>query len=93
MEVLFRRGAIRSPRRGHPDQSLTTADRAELSTTRIARLERRLAAAWSAEPHGGGEAMADYDLIVRNARIVTAEHQDEDDIAVKDGGIAAWAAT
>ena len=29
--------------------------------------------------------MADYDLIVRNAKIVTADRQSEGDIAVKDG--------
>jgi dihydropyrimidinase len=31
--------------------------------------------------------MADYDLIVRNARIVTAERQTEGDIAVRDGQV------
>ena len=31
--------------------------------------------------------MADYDLIVRNARIVTAERQTEGDIAVKGGQV------
>ena len=31
--------------------------------------------------------MVDYDLIVRNAKIVTAERQAEGDIAVKDGRI------
>ena len=31
--------------------------------------------------------MADYDLIVRNARIVTAERQTEGDIAVRDGHV------
>ena len=36
--------------------------------------------------------MADYDLIVRNAKIVTAERQSEGDIAVKDGKIAALGA-
>src|SRR5712671_8118792 len=36
--------------------------------------------------------MADYDLIVRNARIVTAERQSEGDIAVKDGKVAALGA-
>ena len=29
--------------------------------------------------------MADYDLIVRNAKIVTEDRQSEGDIAVKDG--------
>ena len=33
--------------------------------------------------------MADYDLIVRNARIVTEDRQTEGDIGVKDGKIAA----
>ena len=33
--------------------------------------------------------MADYDLIVRNAKIVTEDRQTEGDIAVKDGRIAA----
>src|SRR6201996_8346245 len=33
--------------------------------------------------------MADYDLIVRNARIVTEDRQTEGDIGVKDGRIAA----
>jgi dihydropyrimidinase len=33
--------------------------------------------------------MSDYDLIVRNARIVTEDRQAEGDIAVKDGRIAA----
>ena len=32
--------------------------------------------------------MPDYDLIVRNAKIVTAERQSEGDIAVKDGKVA-----
>ena len=36
--------------------------------------------------------MADYDLIVRNAKIVTAERQSEGDIAVKDGRVAALGA-
>ena len=36
--------------------------------------------------------MADYDLIVRNAKIVTAERQSEGDIAVKDGKVAALGA-
>ena len=36
--------------------------------------------------------MADYDLIVRDARIVTAERQSEGDIAVKDGAVAALGA-
>ena len=31
--------------------------------------------------------MAEYDLIVRNAKIVTAERQTEGDIAVKDGQV------
>jgi len=42
-EVLFRRGAIKSPRQRAPGSSLTAADRAELEAM-IARLERRLAA-------------------------------------------------
>lgn len=33
--------------------------------------------------------MADYDLVIRNARIVTAESQSEGDIAVKDGIVTA----
>src|SRR5262249_31855049 len=33
-----------------------------------------------------------FDLIVRNARIVTAERQSEGDIAVKDGRVAALGA-
>ena len=33
--------------------------------------------------------MSDYDLIVRNARIVTEDRQIEGDIAVKNGFIAA----
>src|SRR5438874_5153953 len=33
--------------------------------------------------------MADYDLIVRNAKIVTEDRQTEGDVAVKDGRIAA----
>ena len=36
--------------------------------------------------------MADYDLIVRNVKIVTAERQSEGDIAVKDGKVAALGA-
>jgi dihydropyrimidinase len=36
--------------------------------------------------------MPDYDLIVRNAKIVTAERQSEGDIAVKDGKVAALGA-
>ncbi|MBN9536204.1 MAG: dihydropyrimidinase, partial [Alphaproteobacteria bacterium] len=31
--------------------------------------------------------MTDFDLIVRNARIVTAERQTEGDIAVRDGQV------
>lgn len=42
-EVLFKRGAIKSPRQRAPGSSLTAADRAELEGM-IARLERRLAA-------------------------------------------------
>jgi 4-hydroxy-tetrahydrodipicolinate synthase len=42
-EVLFRRGAIKSPRQRAPGSSLTASDRAELSAL-IQRLERRLAA-------------------------------------------------
>jgi 4-hydroxy-tetrahydrodipicolinate synthase len=41
-EVLFRRGAIRSPRQRLPGSSLTAHDRAELDSL-ISRLERRLA--------------------------------------------------
>jgi 4-hydroxy-tetrahydrodipicolinate synthase len=43
-EVLFRRGAIRSPKQRAPGSSLTATDRAELDNL-TARLERRLAAA------------------------------------------------
>ncbi len=43
-EVLFRRGAIKSPRQRAPGSSLTSTDGAELDRL-IARLERRLAAA------------------------------------------------
>lgn len=43
-EVLYRRGAIKSPRQRAPGSSLTATDRAELDNL-IARLERRLAAA------------------------------------------------
>ncbi len=43
-EVLFRRGAIKSPKQRAPGSSLTATDRAELDNL-IARLERRLAAA------------------------------------------------
>ena len=43
-EVLFRRGAIKSPRQRAPGSSLTATDRAELDGL-IQRLERRLAAA------------------------------------------------
>ncbi|WP_421998114.1 dihydrodipicolinate synthase family protein [Reyranella sp.] len=43
-EVLFRRGAIRSPKQRAPGSSLTATDRAELDGL-MARLERRLAAA------------------------------------------------
>ena len=43
-EVLFRRGAIKSPRQRAPGSSLTAVDKAELDGM-IARLERRLAAA------------------------------------------------
>jgi 4-hydroxy-tetrahydrodipicolinate synthase len=42
-EVLFRRGAIKSPRQRAPGSSLTAADKTELDGL-IARLERRLAA-------------------------------------------------
>jgi 4-hydroxy-tetrahydrodipicolinate synthase len=42
-EVLFRRGAIKSPKQRAPGSSLTATDRAELDNL-IARLERRLAA-------------------------------------------------
>ena len=43
-EVLFRRGAIKSPRQRAPGSSLTITDRAELDGL-IVRLDRRLAAA------------------------------------------------
>ena len=43
-EVLFKRGAIKSPRQRAPGSSLTATDRAELEVL-MARLERRLAAA------------------------------------------------
>lgn len=43
-EVLFRRGAIKSPRQRAPGSSLTAADKTELDSL-IARLERRLAGA------------------------------------------------
>ena len=43
-EILFRRGAIRSPKQRAPGSSLTATDRAELDSL-TARLERRLAAA------------------------------------------------
>ena len=43
-EVLFRRGAIKSPRQRAPGSSLTAVDKTELDGM-IARLERRLAAA------------------------------------------------
>jgi 4-hydroxy-tetrahydrodipicolinate synthase len=43
-EVLFRRGAIKSPKQRAPGSSLTMADKIELDSL-IARLERRLAAA------------------------------------------------
>ena len=42
-EVLFRRGAIKSPKQRAPGSSLTAADKVELDGM-IARLERRLAA-------------------------------------------------
>ncbi|HEY2871376.1 MAG TPA: dihydrodipicolinate synthase family protein [Reyranella sp.] len=42
-EVLFKRGAIKSPRQRAPGSSLTATDRAELDSL-MARLERRLAA-------------------------------------------------
>lgn len=43
-EVLFRRGAIKSPKQRAPGSSLTATDKAELDSL-IARLERRLATA------------------------------------------------
>jgi 4-hydroxy-tetrahydrodipicolinate synthase len=43
-EVLYRRGAIKSPKQRAPGSSLTAADKSELDGM-IARLERRLAAA------------------------------------------------
>jgi 4-hydroxy-tetrahydrodipicolinate synthase len=43
-EVLFRRGAIKSPKQRAPGSSLTAADRTELDGM-MARLDRRLAAA------------------------------------------------
>ena len=43
-EVLFRRGAIKSPRQRAPGSSLAAHDKAELENL-IKRLERRLAAA------------------------------------------------
>ena len=42
--LLFKRGAIKSPRQRAPGSSLTAADRTELEAL-MARLERRLAAA------------------------------------------------
>lgn len=50
-EVLFRRGAIKSPKQRLPGSSLTATDRSELDNM-IKRLERRLAAA------GRGSKMA-----------------------------------
>jgi 4-hydroxy-tetrahydrodipicolinate synthase len=50
-EVLFRRGAIKSPKQRAPGSSLTAADRAELDNL-IERMERRLAAS------GRGSKMA-----------------------------------
>jgi 4-hydroxy-tetrahydrodipicolinate synthase len=50
-EVLFKRGAIKSPRQRAPGSSLTATDRSELENM-IKRLERRLAAA------GRGSKMA-----------------------------------
>ncbi len=50
-EVLFRRGAINSPKQRAPGSSLTATDRAELEAM-IQRMERRLAAA------GHGHKMA-----------------------------------
>ena len=50
-EVLFRRGAIKSPKQRAPGSSLTATDKAELDNM-IKRLERRLAAA------GHGHKMA-----------------------------------
>jgi 4-hydroxy-tetrahydrodipicolinate synthase len=50
-EVLFKRGAIRSPRQRAPGSSLTASDKAELENM-TRRLERRLAAA------GRGSKMA-----------------------------------
>ena len=43
-EVLFRRGAIKSPKQRTPGSALTATDRAQLDTL-IARLDRRLASA------------------------------------------------
>ncbi len=43
-EVLFRRGAIKSPKQRAPGSSLTATDKTELDSL-IARLERRLASA------------------------------------------------
>ena len=43
-EVLFRRGAIKSPKQRAPGSSLTATDRTELDSL-VARLERRLAGA------------------------------------------------
>lgn len=48
-EVLFKRGAIRSPRQRLPGSSLTATDRAELEAM-MARLERRLAASGHRQP-------------------------------------------
>jgi 4-hydroxy-tetrahydrodipicolinate synthase len=42
-EVLFKRGAIKSPRQRTPGSSLTATDRTELEAM-MARLDRRLAA-------------------------------------------------
>lgn len=57
-EVLFRRGAIRSPRQRAPGSQLTAADRTELDQL-IARLDRRLAAAGRAPDRWGTKVAAE----------------------------------
>ena len=88
-EVLFRRGAIKSPRQRAPGSSLTRdRPRRARRHDRAARASPRRVRTWPQDGGGVGE-MADYDLIVRNAKIVTEDRQTEGDIAVKDGVIAA----
>ena len=91
-------GSAVPPRRHQEPQAARAGLVADGDRSRRARQPDRAAGAAAGgrrsrrQGRGGVGTMADYDLIVRNAKIVTAERQSEGDIAVKDGKVAALGA-